>query len=209
VGNGGGYGYGIMGSSHHALSDLAVISSLPDIRAYIPAFNDDVKTALDKIMQEKKPAYLRLGLGKDFDSPSAEFNVFRRIKANPIAELTVVTAGPIAWNIIEAQGFNDISRFVDVFTVNALPFDDFSDELELSLRKTGRLLVAEEHVRQGGAVSAILMKAMEKGIKISVFKSRNAVNYPDNTYGDQAYHQRLSGLDGETLMNDIRSLLSK
>src|SRR5258707_9123512 len=29
VGNGGGYGYGIMGATHHALEDLAVLSCLP------------------------------------------------------------------------------------------------------------------------------------------------------------------------------------
>src|SRR3972149_3068805 len=30
VGNGGGYGYGIMGSTHHALSDIACLAGLPD-----------------------------------------------------------------------------------------------------------------------------------------------------------------------------------
>ncbi len=41
VGNGGGYGYGVMGSSHHALEDYGVLLSLPHMRAYVPAFDSD------------------------------------------------------------------------------------------------------------------------------------------------------------------------
>src|SRR5215469_18103975 len=42
VGNGGGYGYGVMGSTHHALEDYGVLLTLPNMRAFIPAFDSDV-----------------------------------------------------------------------------------------------------------------------------------------------------------------------
>ena len=38
VGNGGGYGYGVMGSSHHALEDYGCLLTLPHMRAFVPAF---------------------------------------------------------------------------------------------------------------------------------------------------------------------------
>src|ERR1043165_729856 len=38
VGNGGGYGYGIMGSSHHAIEDIGTLSGLQNMRCYVPAF---------------------------------------------------------------------------------------------------------------------------------------------------------------------------
>jgi transketolase len=37
VGNGGGYGYGIMGSSHHALEDIACLSGLPRSASTTPS----------------------------------------------------------------------------------------------------------------------------------------------------------------------------
>ncbi len=37
VGNGGGYGYGIMGASHHALEDIAVLSALQTLLLFRPS----------------------------------------------------------------------------------------------------------------------------------------------------------------------------
>src|ERR1043165_9651946 len=47
VGNGGGYRYGIMGASHHALEDLAVLSCLPHFACIAPLCNSDVAAAGD------------------------------------------------------------------------------------------------------------------------------------------------------------------
>ncbi|MEZ4901481.1 MAG: hypothetical protein R2822_06825 [Spirosomataceae bacterium] len=63
VGNGGGYGYGIMGSTHHAIEDLACLSSLQNVRTWIPAFSDEVEPVLERIVAAGRPAYLRLGMG--------------------------------------------------------------------------------------------------------------------------------------------------
>ena len=43
VGNGGGYAYGSMGATHHALEDYGVLLTLPALRAYVPAFDADVQ----------------------------------------------------------------------------------------------------------------------------------------------------------------------
>ena len=55
------YGYGVMGSSHHAISDLATISSLPNINSWIPNSASDVNQITERIFYDSKPAYLRLG----------------------------------------------------------------------------------------------------------------------------------------------------
>src|SRR3954452_6973805 len=56
VGNGGGYGYGVMGSTHHALEDYGALLSLPHIRVFIPAFDPDVGTMIDRLMEAPHPA---------------------------------------------------------------------------------------------------------------------------------------------------------
>src|SRR5215471_4345776 len=47
AGNGGGYGYGVMGSTHHALEDYGVLLSLPNLHAFIPAFDPDVSAIVE------------------------------------------------------------------------------------------------------------------------------------------------------------------
>ena len=51
VGNGGGYGYGVMGSSHHALEDYGCLLTLPHMRAFVPAFDSDVSTMIPALMK--------------------------------------------------------------------------------------------------------------------------------------------------------------
>ena len=59
VGNGGGYGYGIMGATHHALEDIAVLSALPHFACFIPLCNSDVDCACVALFRHVGPCYLK------------------------------------------------------------------------------------------------------------------------------------------------------
>src|SRR5205814_4469990 len=63
VGNGGGFGYGIMGASHHALEDIAVLSVFQNFICFIPFCNSDVAGACDALFAFSGPSYLRLRYG--------------------------------------------------------------------------------------------------------------------------------------------------
>src|SRR3954469_25613515 len=72
VGNGGGYGYGVMGATHHAIEDYGVMLALPHMRAFIPAFDSDLHAMSQLLARTESPAYFRLGLSeepKDFILP--------------------------------------------------------------------------------------------------------------------------------------------
>src|SRR5438874_6912423 len=50
VGNGGGYAYGVMGATHHALEDYGTLLTLPNLRALVPAFDPDVTALVERMM---------------------------------------------------------------------------------------------------------------------------------------------------------------
>ena len=60
VGNGGGYGYGIMGATHHALEDVGAMRVLPNMRLYVPLTAADVGQVVNLMAQDPLPNYLRL-----------------------------------------------------------------------------------------------------------------------------------------------------
>jgi transketolase len=62
VGNGGGYTYGILGSTHHALEDLGMLKTLPNIGLFFPCANDQVVPAMEAIDRSRVPTYLRLAV---------------------------------------------------------------------------------------------------------------------------------------------------
>lgn len=207
VGNGGGYGYGIMGSSHHALNDIATISSLYGIDCYVPAFNEDVHSSIDAIFSKNKPAYLRLGLGTKKPLVSANFSAIERLHANSDSAITVIATGPVISNLLNYSEFKKIKSDIDLFSINQFPLLRLSNELELSIKKTKNVFVFEEHVEIGGLADTLSLLIHKKGINIKGWKNKAAVHYPDNRYGDQLFHQQKSGLDGQSLVNAIQSFL--
>ena len=54
VGNGGGYGYGVMGATHHALEDYGALLCLPHLRAYVPAFDEDLRAMVERLFDGRR-----------------------------------------------------------------------------------------------------------------------------------------------------------
>ncbi len=205
IGNGGGYGYGIMGSSHHALEDIALMRVMPDMTTYVPAFSEDVDIMLKEIIQRKKPSYLRLGLGKDEPGKADNSEDIVRINKALEPKITVVACGPVVNNIIDHADYKYWSGYIDLFVVKRFPVTKTTTFLE-SLSQTGKLLSFEEHYQQGGMVEMLAHMALSKGIVLKKMISRCAVGYPSSTYGSQKFHQKESGLDGDALMQCLKDL---
>ena len=198
VGNGGGYGYGIMGPTHHAIEDICFLSSLSNMRCYIPICSESVAMLCEEMMNFRGPAYLRLGFG------NLPENMIPRLNNSPICRLatpknpmiTVVGMGPVVLEAIKA--IQNCAIEADIFAVQQIPFQDSFSLLLESLLKTGRLLIVEEHVQHGGLGSILALLLIHHRVICSV-KHVFAVGYPNGRYGSQAYHRKCSGLDEESL----------
>lgn len=203
VGNGGGYGYGIMGATHHAIEDIACLSALPNITCWIPAFKEDVAFCLTQITIAKKPAYLRLGLAKSYPHP-IKITTINKIIGAVFPKITIIVLGPVVHNVLEAI---EEGQEIDVFTILAIPIIQLSEELLASIAATQKVIVVEEHVERGGLGEHILALLAKKALNNISFVSLHAKGYPGKLYGDQAFHQEESGLDPKSIKTIISQLL--
>ncbi|MCF0060792.1 transketolase [Dyadobacter chenwenxiniae] len=207
VGNGGGYGYGIMGSSHHTIEDLACLSGQQNANVWVPAFADEVEPVIRQIVADARPAYLRLGAGKTTPDNSYISGSFKIIHAPETAEITVFALGPIANNVMTALSLSeDLASKVNVVTALHFPLN-ITDEVETLIKKAPAILVAEEHISTGGLAQQLSVQLLEKGIFPRSFKSLKAEGYPNGRYGSQTYHQKLSGLDPDSIVSHIGQLM--
>jgi transketolase len=208
VGNGGGYGYGIMGATHHAIEDLACMSSLPDMTCYVPTFLEDVDSSVHEIINRKKPAYLRLGLGKKNPfNKGNDLNFISELITTEKPLLTVLGIGPVINNVITALENSPYKNQTDIFVTKKIPFDTIDEKLKSSLKKTEKLLLIEEHVSRGGLSEHVSLKLLEESIQLRKLKSLHALGYPNTLYGDQNYHLEQSGLDPANILKTIQSLI--
>ena len=199
VGNGGGYGYGVMGATHHALEDYGVLLGLPHLRAYLPAFDSDVSWLIEYLLTISHPAYLRLGLS---EQPSGfvvpQYGPWRRLLEGP--GWVVVVVGPLVGGILDAMRELDESIKPTIWLLSELPVDALPDEFLDDLRRSKRLMVVEEHVAQGGAGQMLARWLLELGQAPKSFHLRAACGYPSGLYGSQSFHRRECGLDPASIV---------
>lgn len=199
IGNGGGYGYGIMGATHHALEDLGYMSSLPNMRCYIPQSEEDVEGACTAMMSKAGPSYLRLNIGseKNLIQKSQKFSATRKIFENsPTPKNVIVGLGPMALVGVQA-GIKDSQ----VYSVTELPILKLEPEFLNVLSQAKNILVLEEHVARGGLGEHLAWHLMQKGISGPKLIHQYAQGYPNGLYGSQHYHQKISGLTLENVQS--------
>lgn len=205
VGNGGGYGYGVMGATHHALEDYGTLLCLPRLRVFIPAFANDLQTIIPKLFTATYPAYLRLGAAEKstLQQSLPPYAAWRKLLAGP--GLTMLVAGPLASGILEAVAQVPADRRPAFWLVSELPLDDVPDQFLQDVMNSGHLLVVEEHVVQGGIGQMIAHHLIRMGKVPPLFTFRSALGYVSGRYGSQQFHRKECGLDPASIVNEIMS----
>jgi transketolase len=202
VGNGGGYGYGVMGATHHALEDYGTLLGLPALRVFVPAFDGDVAALVPQLFAADHPSYLRLGVSeepKGMDLPP--YAPWRKLLSGRGA--TLLVAGPMAGGIVEAVRHLGPTQRPDVWLVSELPFDSVPEAFVADLRRSEDLLVVEEHVPRGGVAQMLAHHLLANGIAPRRFASRSAQGYLSGRYGSQKFHRRECGLDPASILRHL------
>lgn len=201
VGNGGGYGYGIMGATHHNIEDIGAMRLLPNMHVYIPFTTNDVEQAVQQMIADKNPNYLRLNVGAKINYPVAPFAQWRKIKDG--TKGVVVGTGPVTENIIHSTLADDL----EVWVLSVFPISELPAELVSSVNATQKLITIEEHQGECGlreTLSFHLMNQLTSNIKIL---SLSADGYPSGKYGNQKFHQEENNLVGEGMEKQLAAFL--
>ena len=203
IGNGGGYGYGVMGGTHHALEDYGALLCLQHMTAFVPAFGSDLMPMIEKLTASSDPAYLRLGRSEEpqgWELPA--YAPWRRLTRGGGA--TVVVVGPLAGSLLAPLAAMPEDSRPNLWIVTELPItpDTLPQDFRDDLRRSQSLWVIEEHVRQGGAGAMLAQAVLEMGDAPARYHWRGANGYLSGLYGSQAFHRRENGLDPETLLQE-------
>lgn len=196
VGNGGGYGYGIMGATHHALEDVGAMRVLPHMRVYLPLTRADVAPAIAVMAQDREPNYLRLNTAARIPGELPAFAPWRKLK--PGRACVVIGMGPVVANLYElgdAALFDDL----EIWNVGMLPLAEIPAELVASIHEKQRVVTIEEHYLACGMAEALSHLLLSRSLSPQRFTSLTAKGYPSGRYGSQRWHQEESELAGRQL----------
>ena len=201
VGNGGGYGYGVMGATHHAIEDYGVLLTLQNMNIFVPVFDVDVGAMIAKITAEKKPSYLRLGLEQKVEDVDKTYSSWRKILDGDLGILVV--CGSIGGNLLADFQKDDKASRPAIWLVCELSSnfnlpENFSAEI---IEK--KLCVVEEHVAQGGIGQMIATKILEENIPLKSFSHLHAQGYVSGLFGSQKFFREESGLTKKEILKSF------
>jgi transketolase len=201
IGNGGGYGYGVMGPTHHAIEDYGVLLALPNMKVYAPVFDEDVPTVIARAGMATASCYVRLGRGE----PPPQYCVPAYAPWRQLVDgggPVLIAVGPLAGTYINACLELPESRRPQLWAVAELPLaaTPVPPQLLAQIRAAELLAVAEEHVEQGGFASQLLLHLAGQAVGARRFVHLHAKSHHYERYGSQAYLRRESGLDPASML---------
>lgn len=207
VGNGGGYGYGVMGPTHHAIEDYGVLLCLPNMSVFVPVFDEDVDVVVRRTGDSARTTYLRLGLGqkpKGYAVPA--YAPWRQLTRGegPV----VIAVGPLAGTYIESFECLAVEQRPNLWAVAELPIQQnpLPSDLLAQISQCHLLIVAEEHVQRGSFGSELALHLAERGAVPPLFRHLFARAHQFDRYGSQSYLRGLSALDPASMLTTLAQI---
>ncbi|MBQ0025044.1 MAG: transketolase family protein [Bacteroidales bacterium] len=151
------------GATHQTLEDIGVMRMLPGMVVINPCDYNQTKAATFAAAAYNGPVYLRFGRPAvpNFTSADQPFEIGKAVKMNDGKDVTVIATGHLVWEAVQAaKALEDKGISVDLINIHTIKPLDEECVIE-SARKTGKVIVAEEHLLAGGLgelVSGVLAR---------------------------------------------------
>ncbi len=147
------------GSSHQVFEDIALMRVLPNMSVVVPADVLDIERSLRSIILDVKgPVYYRVG--RDYspvvtEGHDYEFRLGKAYVLRDGSDITIIGAGVVLYDALIAA--EELKRMgISAAVINLLSVKPIDVEtIEKYARRTGRVIVIEEHMVYGGIGSAV------------------------------------------------------
>ena len=153
------------GATHQTMEDLALMRALPGMVVLNPCDFNQTMQATIAAAQYEGPVYLRFGRPNvpNFTDENEPFVIGKAIVLNEGTDVTLIATGHTVWEslqaaeALEAEGIK--AEVINMATIK--PLDEKA--IIASAKKTGCVVVAEEHNMAGGlgeAVAGVLAREL-------------------------------------------------
>jgi len=198
------------GQTHHGQFDITYLRSLPNMTVMAPKDENELRHMLFTALKHTGPVAIRYprgrGLGVPLDSeyriiPIGESEVLKEGK-----DLTLIALGSMVRPSLEAAAEME-KEGLSASVVNCRFVKPLDRRLADYSRKTGKVLVIEENIKEGGLGSAVLELFSDMGLRDVTVKR---LGLPDRfiEHGPVEVLREKLGLDKAGIMKAAKSLLT-
>lgn len=200
---------GSAGTTHHAVEDIAIMRSIPNMVVLVPGDVKEMRQVVESALGYNGPVYIRLGAGdvEDVYSDSDKFSIGKAIRLRDGNDATIFTTGTMMFEGIKVsdklrKDFGIKIRVLQMASVK--PID--SNSIIEAAKETGYIFTLEEHNILGGLGSAVCEVAAEFG---RARVKRIGINDHFCGVGSYDYLMKQEGLFAENIARVILSFIKK
>jgi transketolase len=168
IGISAGVSYGALGSTHHAIHDIAVLRAIHNITIIVPADNLETTEAIKAAAQMSHPVYVRFGKRPmpHLHPPGTSFEIGKAIQIREGRDIAFIATGETVYPALKAaekmeqSGYS--SRVISMHTIKPLDIEAVMRAAE----ECQAIVTVEEHRTAGGLGEACATLLMEENIKV-------------------------------------------
>ena len=153
------------GATHQCNEDVALMRTIPGMTVIVPSDDVEAKAAVRAAIEMEGPVYCRFGRAAVpviNDKPDYKFEIGKGVLLREGTDVTIVASGITVASSLEAaeklaaEGIS--AEVINIHTIK--PLDE--EIILTSVKKTGKVVTAEEHSVIGGLGSAVCDVLCEK-----------------------------------------------
>ena len=162
IGDGAGFVYSHLGTSHQSTEDIASTRAIPNLSIYSPADRFEVEACMNYAYQAKVPAYLRMGKSDRGDvhalQPQAQIGSLIQAKSGHAGAIAFIATGSMVRTAMDIA-----TEFYPDAAVWSVPFIKPIDSKQVAAicAQSRVVVVLEEHSVLGGLGSVLAEIATE------------------------------------------------
>lgn len=207
IGDGAGFVYSHLGTSHQSIEDIACVRAIPNIHIYSPSDQFETTQCMNWAYENHNTCYLRLGksdLGDVHNTPlSSKSGSLLPVTINDCADFAFIATGSL---VLAAK--NIAQKYFPQASVWSAPsLKPIDVEQVVSICRSHQIIVVlEEHSIYGGLggiISEISCEIMPRKILRIGVRDRFS-----KKCGSYAYLLREHGLDEKSILDEIRRYIS-
>jgi transketolase len=194
------------GATHQILEDIGMMKMLPGMTVINPCDYEQTRLATLAVAEHYGPVYLRFGRPAwPIFTEGMKFEIGKALMMKEGTDVSVFATGHLVWNALEAAKIlaaEGIScEVINIHTIK--PLDN--EAILESVRKTGKVVTAEEHQRNGGLGDSI---AQLLAMKMPTRMEYVAVNDKFGESGTPMQLMEKYGLGVQDVVAAIKRVLS-
>ncbi|NLN06237.1 MAG: transketolase family protein [Firmicutes bacterium] len=200
------------GSTHNAMEDIALMSSLVNMTVISIGDPNMIRDILWASMKYPGPMFIRLAQGKKdrviYEEGTMKYEIGKGIIAKEGKDVIIFAHGEMVFQALEAA-FRLEAEGISVGVIDMFTIKPLDKELVLrAVEETGRIVVLEDHLMYGGLATAISDLLIDRAVYPKAFR-RLGIPQVYAGFGTGEELRAKYGYDTEATVRAVREVLEK